>query len=229
MISAILRNTLMITSFVMVMMLLIEYINVVSRGKWSRTLQGLRHRQVLVCAFLGLVPGCLGGFVVVSLFTHGIVNFGALVACMIATFGDEAFIMFAMIPRTAAVLSAVIFVIAVLAGFAVNAFVKRFPVPFSPSHFAIHHSDGHDCAEVRGNWQQNIRHLSFERALLMAGIVMMMIAILLGWFEHSHDTGVVHGYASDAGIHVHGSHDHHGHDCGDISGILLQERWLNIL
>ena len=102
----------MITSFVMVMMLLIEYINVVSKGNLSRSLQGSRFKQILICALLGIVPGCLGGFAVVSLFTHGIVNFGALVACMIASFGDEAFIMFALFPETALLLTAVIFIIA---------------------------------------------------------------------------------------------------------------------
>ncbi len=231
MISTIIRNTLMITSFVMVMMLLIEYINVVSKGKWSRNLQGSRFKQLLISALLGLVPGCLGGFVVVSLFTHNIVNFGALVACMIATFGDEAFVMFAMVPNTAILLSVIIFIIAIITGLVVNIFVRKFPTPFNPGHFAIHHSDEHEHTDIKGNWRQNLRHLSFERALLIAGIIMVIVAILLGWFEHSHNPDDMHGHAHAAEPHVHELHDHHheGHHHGDFSGILLQERWLNIL
>jgi hypothetical protein len=237
MISSIIQNTLMITSFVLVMMLLIEYINVISRGNWSRNLQGSRFKQVLITAFLGLVPGCLGGFAVVSLFTHGIVNFGALVACMIATFGDEAFVMFAAVPETAILLSLVIFLIAIATGLIVNVFVKKFPAPFSPEHFAIHHSDDeHAHADVKGNWCHNLRHLSFQRAILITGIILVIVAILLGWFEHSHSPGDMHEHEHAAGIsmhdeRLHDAHAHHAHEryYGDISGIMLEERWLNIL
>jgi len=219
MISSIIQNTLMITSFVMVMMLLIEYINVVSKGNWSRRMQGSRFKQILICALLGIIPGCLGGFAVVSLFTHGIVNFGALVACMIASFGDEAFVLFAVAPETALLLSVVIFPIAIVTGLIVNLFVKKFPTPFGPEHFAIHCVDKeHVHTDIKGNWLYNLKNMSFQRAILIAGIILVIVAILLGWFEHSHD----HVHGEDC---VHGHHHHHG----DITGLLLQERWLNIL
>jgi len=213
MIASIIQNTLMITSFVLVMMLLIEYIHVVSRGNWSRSLQGGTFKQVLICSLLGLVPGCLGGFAVVSLFTHGIVNFGALVACTIATFGDEAFVMFAMVPKTAILLSVIIFFIAMATGLMVNIFVKKFPTPFSSDHFAIHGTDDdYKHADVKGNWRKNLKNISFQRAILITGITLVITAILLGWFEHSD-----------------GAADMHEQHYGDISGIMLQERWLNIL
>ena len=226
MISSIIQNTLMITSFVLVMMLLIEYINVVSKGNWSRGLQGSRFKQILITAVLGIVPGCLGGFVVVSLFTHGIVNFGALVACLIASFGDEAFVLFAVAPKTAILLSVVIFLIAMITGLIVNIFVKKFPTPFDPGHFAIHHVDNeHVYTDVTGNWRYNLKHISFQRAILITGIIVVMTAILLGWFEHSHGTDDVHDHVADVLVHD----EHHEHLHGDISGIILQERWLNIL
>ena len=232
MISSIIQNTLMITSFVMVMMLLIEYINVVSKGSWSSGLQGSRFKQVLITALLGIVPGCLGGFAVVSLFTHNIVNFGALVACMIASFGDEAFVMFAMVPETAILLSVIIFILAITTGLIVNVFVKKFPTPFSPSHFAIHLTDDeHIHSDIKGNWRNNLKHLSFQRAILITGIILVTVAILLGWFEHSHVPGDLHDHAHATGVHIHDGHIHHDHvrHYGDISGIMLKERWLNIL
>ncbi len=226
----------MITSFVMIMMLLIEYINVVSKGKRIQNLQGSPYKQILLAALLGIIPGCLGGFAAVSLFTHGILNFGALVACMIATFGDEAFVMFAMIPETAIVLSIVIFVIAVITGFVVNAFVKKFPVPFGTMHYDCRHDDEHGHANVKGNWRSNLKHISFERALLMAGIALVIVAVLSGWFEHSHGPGDLHeGHTHAVDIHTHHGHEHHDHEHHfnpvrtDIAGILLEERWLNIL
>ena len=229
MIASIIQNTLMITSFVMVMMLLIEYIHVVSKGNWSRSLQGGTFRQIVIGALLGLVPGCLTGFAVVSLFTHGIVNFGALVACMIASFGDEAFVMFAMVPETAILLSVIIFLIAMVTGLTVNIFVKKFPAPFSTDHFAIHHHDDeYTYTDVKGNWRTNLKTMSFQRAILITGITLVIAAILLGWFEHSHGTGDMHVHDC-AAEHIHGVHAPREHHYGDMSGIMLKERWLNIL
>ena len=228
MISSIIQNTLMITSFVLVMMLLIEYIHVVSKGKLSRWLQGGMLRQILIGAFLGLVPGCLGGFAVVSLFTHGIVSFGTLIACLIASFGDEAFVMFAIVPETAILLSVVILVIAIATGLTVNIFVKKFPTPFSSDHFAIHHPDDQFVhADVKGNWRNNLRNISFQRTILIVGITLVIVAILAGWFEHSH--GVEDMHEHDSAVCLHEGHVHHDQHYGDISGIILQERWLNIL
>jgi hypothetical protein len=230
MISSVVQNTLMITSFVMVMMLLIEYINIISKGNWSRNLQGSRFRQVLITAFLGIIPGCLGSFAVVSLFTHRMVNFGALVACMIASFGDEAFVMFAVVPKTAVLLSVVLFLMAIATGLVVNLFVKKFPTPFSPTHFAIHDVD-EEHANVRGNWRHNLRNLSFQRATLMTGIALVVVAILLGWFEHSHSADDLHVHGQTVAIQAHDADAHHGHEhhYGDVSGMMLKERWLNIL
>jgi hypothetical protein len=96
MIIGVLKHALMITGFVLIMMLVIKYINVQTRGTWQRMLRQSRFGQYLLGAFLGVVPGCLGAFTVVSLYSHRTVSFGALVAAMVATSGDEAFLMFSM-------------------------------------------------------------------------------------------------------------------------------------
>ena len=95
----ILKHALMITSFVFAMMLVIEYVNVLSRGSWQQKLTRGRWAQYLLAAFLGATPGCLGAFAVVAMYSHRVLSLGAVVAAMIATSGDEAFVMLAMIPR----------------------------------------------------------------------------------------------------------------------------------
>ena len=94
-------NAYLITSLVMVMMIMIEYVNVASAGRWFGRLQGSPLRQVAAGALLGLIPGCIGGFAAVSLYSHGIISMGSLVAAMISSSGDESFVMLAMIPRQA--------------------------------------------------------------------------------------------------------------------------------
>ena len=107
-------NAYLITSLVMVMMIMIEYVNVASAGRWFGRLQDSPLRQVAAGALLGLIPGCIGGFAAVSLYSHGVISMGALVAAMISSSGDESFVMLAMIPRQALVLFAVLFVLAVV-------------------------------------------------------------------------------------------------------------------
>lgn len=86
-------RSLMITAFVAVMMMLVEYGNVLSLNRLQPLVCGSRWTQYLMAAVLGATPGCLGAFVVVALYMHRTVRLGAVVACMVATSGDESFVM----------------------------------------------------------------------------------------------------------------------------------------
>ena len=116
----ILRNSVLITGLVVIMMMMIESLNIESKGLVFKGLRRTKFGQVIVAALLGSVPGCMGGFAAVSLYTHRMFSFGALVAMMIASSGDEAFVMLAMIPEKALVIFAVLFVIAVATGVIVD-------------------------------------------------------------------------------------------------------------
>ena len=84
-----LRGAVLISGLVVVMMMIIESFNVESDGRMFRSLRKSGFAQVLVSSLLGTIPGCVGGFAAVSLYTHRMLSFGALVAMMIATVGDE--------------------------------------------------------------------------------------------------------------------------------------------
>ena len=73
-----LKNGILITSLVMIMMISIEYINVYTKGRGFAKMQSSKFRQVLLGSLLGIVPGCVGGFMVVSLYTHKLLSFGGL-------------------------------------------------------------------------------------------------------------------------------------------------------
>ena len=113
----ILRNSILITGLVVVMMMMIESLNIESKGLIFKGLKKTRFGQVVIASLLGSIPGCMGGFAAVSLYTHRMFSFGALVAMMIASSGDESFVMLAMIPQQALILFAVLFVIAVIVGY----------------------------------------------------------------------------------------------------------------
>ena len=137
------RGSVLISGLVVVMMMIIESFNVESDGRIFRSLQKSGFAQVLVSSLLGTVPGCVGGFAAVSLYTHRMLSFGALVAMMIATAGDEAFMMLAMFPGKAAMLFLILFVLAVVTGLLVDRFsAKDKPLPTRLEDSFELHGDG---------------------------------------------------------------------------------------
>lgn len=175
----------MITSLVLVMMLLIEYVNVVSKGNWGKNLSQSKLKQILLATLLGLIPGCIGGFAVVSMFTHNLLSFGALVAAMVASTGDESFVMFSMFPLKALLLNALIFVLSIGVGMVVNTLFKSVNVPYpGKSHLKIH---THEVEVPKHSWKkawENLHNLSFQRATLLLGLLMFIFGIITGQFEH---------------------------------------------
>ena len=181
MIIGVIKHAVMITSFVLMMMLLIEYINVQTRGAWQESLKKSRFGQYFLAAFLGVVPGCLGAFTVVSLYSHRMVSFGALVTAMIATSGDEAFVMLSMFPVEAIWLSVILFIVALVAGFGVDLVFKdqnRFLV--NAKHgFEVHEKEHCRCFSGKGIIKQ-LKQITFPRAFLITLFTVFLFAIFFG-------------------------------------------------
>lgn len=91
----------------------------------STRLSQARRSQVPIAALLGMLPGCGGAIVVVTQFVNGRIGFGALVAVLVATMGDAAFLLIAAQPQTAGVVLGISLVVAVICGWAVDAIHGR--------------------------------------------------------------------------------------------------------
>ena len=172
----------------MIMMLMIEYVNIHSHGKWFTRLRQNRFGQIVLGAGLGIIPGCMGGFAAVSMYSHKLLSFGALIAMMIASSGDEAFIMLAMIPKEALLLMVVLFVVANLAGLLVDRFSKPHPHHHEGCEegYQIHEEDEKEKSDDRPTLR-NMRHASAERIALLLGVILFIIALAFGMFEHNHE------------------------------------------
>lgn len=176
----VLKHAVMITSFVLMMMLFIEYINVQTRGEWQKSLKKNRLGQYILAASLGVLPGCLGAFSVVSLYSHKMVSFGALVAVMIATSGDEAFVMFSMFPQTALWINLILFFIAIASAFLIDAMFKNstyFQKALS-GEFEIHQEEICHCFSKKEIFSQ-LRNITFPRAFLLTLFSVFLLAITL--------------------------------------------------
>jgi hypothetical protein len=185
----ILKHALMITLFVFVMMLLVDFINIASKERLSGIIKGGQWRQYTLASFLGSTPGCLGAFMNVSLYVHGFISFGAIVGGMIATSGDEAFVMLAQFPGTAMALFGLLFVIGIIFAWISDRIINV--LGFTPCESCI---DAH-CQECMpdsddqerignifrfSNLISNFKPLSFARFLLIMFIGFFLVLTLLG-------------------------------------------------
>lgn len=184
MILEVLKHAILITSFIFVMMLLIEYINVQTHGSWQNKLKKTKIGQYALSVFLGAIPGCLGAFTVVSLYSHGVVSFGALVATMIATSGDEAYVMLSLFPLKAILLIVIISAIGFLTGYLTDKFYKSqekliekfgHPLQLHKEELGNYHSKGYILKQLR--------NITFERVLLISLLSLFLVLILLGTIE----------------------------------------------
>lgn len=209
----ILRNSILITGLVVVMMMMIESLNIESKGMLFKGLRRTKVGQVVIGALLGSIPGCMGGFATVSLYTHRLFSFGALVAMMIASSGDESFVMLAMIPDQALILFAVLFVIAVIVGILTDIVYDRVHAKHCGKHehegcgvetdchdgYVVHdHSGCCDealpCEPVSHNHK---RHYGWKRIVMFIGLAIFIAALGTGQLGHDHS--------------AHEGHVHHEH------------------
>jgi hypothetical protein len=180
---AVLKHALIITLFVFAMMVLIDYINVMTQGRLSHTVRGGQWRQYFVASFPGATPGCLGAFLNVSFYVHGLLSFGAITAGMIATSGDEAFVMLAMFPDKALILFGVMFLLAIGSGWLADKVANALRIkPCEACQLQqVHIEDTEEChCFSRKEILPQLKSISPIRLVLLLILVLFTVAILIG-------------------------------------------------
>jgi len=179
----ILKDSLLITSFVMLTMLIIEYLTVQTKGKWVNSIKDSWIMQIIIASSLGVLPGCLGVFTTVSLYSHGLISFAALVASMIASTGDEAFVMFAMIPSSALKIFVIVFSIGIVVGVIIHFIAPhRYLVKPGASHLQYHLEEPDCHIDEPYHFNDEIKNLSLQKVLLILSGIAFAFAIGTGIF-----------------------------------------------
>ena len=248
----VLRNAVLITGLVLIMMLMIEYCNIGSHGSLFARLKSSGINQVLIGTLLGLVPGCIGGFAAVSLFTHKLLSFGALTAMIIASSGDEAFVMLATMPLKALLLFAILGALAIVTGLVCDRYLfKEQNFAFCPDGYEIHKEHDSSIASPfrLSSYKDALRRPSRERLLLLAGIALFVVALLSGFAGHDHaghdHAGHDHAVHQEVALHQEVAHNHELHEhvahqeslqeiieerhLSTFTLHLLDEEWMNCL
>lgn len=107
-------------SFVGVVLLFFGYINYKTSGDFVSKIESSRKWQPIIGALLGLSPGCGGAIFIMPLFVKGTVSFGTVIATLIATMGDSAFVIISTLPGHYLLVSALSFIVAIITGYLVD-------------------------------------------------------------------------------------------------------------
>lgn len=170
-------DSFVITLFVFAMMVLTDFVNVVSAGKAKEWVSGGKFRQYSVASLLGVSPGCTGAFMNVTLYSHGFIGFGALAAGMIATSGDESFVMLTLFPVKALLLFLLLFVVALVSAPVIDWLAAKLGISYCEEcRVKLIHND------VKQRYFRNIADIrtelgrfSFAKYLLLFIVIFLLI------------------------------------------------------
>ena len=190
---SIFKHALVISFFVFVMMLLVDFIDLVTNKRISDIIKGGKLRQYTLSSFFGSIPGCLGAFMNVSLYVRGIIGFGAVVGGMIATSGDEAFVMLSEFPGTALILFGLLFICGIIFASISDKIIEIFGI--STCNTCLD-AECVECAYDENssigiktsifeilqprNFSTNLKSLSFTRFLLFMLIISFAVLVASG-------------------------------------------------
>lgn len=206
-------QTIVITFFVLTMIILVEFINVLTHGKGNQFLNKNYHAQIIFSAIFGILPGCFGSYAISSLFTHNVVGLGALIANLIATTGDEAFFMYAMMPQKAILITVILFLLAVLVGYITYFITKK-----KDNHYYL--TDIHQFEIHQHHQKDSFKFRLFEKnnnlryKFLASFVFFILLSIILIAFGEDHEH---HHELSNQEVHHH-----------SLEGYLWVFMWINV-
>ena len=84
---------LAVTVFVAAMVLLFSWLQYITAGKFVDVIRANTGWQPVIGAMMGITPGCGGAIVMMPMYARGYVTYGTVIATLIATLGDAAFVL----------------------------------------------------------------------------------------------------------------------------------------
>ena len=84
---------LAVTVFVAAMVFLFSWLQYATSGRFVEYIRKKKKLQPVIGALMGLTPGCGGAIVMMPMYARGYVTYGTVLATLIATLGDSAFVL----------------------------------------------------------------------------------------------------------------------------------------
>ena len=196
---------LAVTVFVAAMILLFSWLQFITAGRFVGWIGENRGLQPLIGAMMGLTPGCGGAIIVMPMYARGYVTYGTVIATLIATLGDAAFVLIGAVFQDSSYLTPVIvvhttsFVVGVSWGYGVDLIEVTPTTPlgrFGPK-FGTDEPLGEEVAkamegkdslienlprEIPEGWGYRVLHQGYRIWWLVTAVGLCLAILLLGWY-----------------------------------------------
>lgn len=124
----------------------------------------------------------------VSLYVHGLISFGALVGGMIATSGDEAFLMIAMFPREAFILFGLLFISGIIFSWVTDKIMSRWNIRLSyKCELHQHHPEREGVSHYL---KEHIWHHLIKRHIWKVFLWVLVAMMIIDFGLHYRDLNV---------------------------------------
>jgi hypothetical protein len=148
---------------------------------FSKAVHQSRSNQVMFAAIMGALPGCGGAIVVTTQYISGKLGFGAVVAVLVSTMGDAAFLLIASEPKIGLAMMAMGVIVGTTSGCIINLFHAD---DFLRPKQAEKNEAAHHCS-----LQSQDKEAVFNKAINLQGYLWSVLIIpgaaiaLLGSFQ----------------------------------------------
>ncbi len=196
---------LAVTVFVAAMLLLFSWLQYVTAGRFVVWIRENTRFQPVIGAMMGLTPGCGGAIIVMPMYARGYVTYGTVIATLIATLGDAAFVLIGAVFQDSSFLTPVIvvhltsFLVGVLWGYGVDnlevtpsAPLGRFGPKFGKDEplgeEAAKAMEGEDSLiedlprEIPEGWGYRVLHQGYRVWWAITAVGLCLAILLLIWY-----------------------------------------------
>ncbi|MEC9120760.1 MAG: putative manganese transporter [Candidatus Thermoplasmatota archaeon] len=196
---------LAVTVFVAAMVLLFSWLQYVTAGRFVIWIHENTRFQPVIGAMMGLTPGCGGAIIVMPMYAGGYVTYGTVIATLIATLGDAAFVLIGAVFQDSSFLTPVVivhltsFLVGVLWGYGVDKLEVTPSAPlgrFGPK-FGTDEPFDEEAAkamevedsliedlprEIPGGWGYRILHQGYRVWWVITAVGLSLAILLLIWY-----------------------------------------------
>ena len=201
---------LAVTVFVAAMVLLFSWLQYITAGKFVDAIRANKRWQPVIGALMGITPGCGGAIVMMPMYARGYVTYGTVIATLIATLGDAAFVLIGAAVTDSSFIAPVIavhlisFVVGVAWGYLVDGlkitprnplgkFGPTFKDDNPPENFL--ESDAVESHEIiddlgreeAGGWRYFLLHQGYTVWWMVTAIGLIFAVLLLVWSAQDAD------------------------------------------
>ena len=201
---------LAVTVFVAAMVLLFSWLQYITAGKFVDAIRANKRWQPVIGALMGITPGCGGAIVMMPMYARGYVTYGTVIATLIATLGDAAFVLIGAAVTDSSFIAPVIavhlisFIVGVAWGYLVDGlkitprnplgkFGPTFKDDNPPENFL--ESDDVESHEIiddlgreeAGGWRYFLLHQGYTVWWMVTAIGLIFAVLLLVWSAQDAD------------------------------------------